>query len=186
MKCNQRVLACRSAFACALAVFGLLGAFSPNPRSHASKRAGRGGRISLAGLSLLALLVALLVPTVCSAQKKGEKAPVYPVPFITEILPVSTQPGIGSNGAGSDLTLTAMGTGFINGTSAIYWNGKALPNPTTCTAANPPVQASCTVVVPAALIAARGTANITVVNPNTSPRVGALQHCLFPRLPRAV
>ncbi|MGO9272139.1 MAG: FG-GAP-like repeat-containing protein [Terriglobia bacterium] len=181
MKCNQRLLACRSAFACALAVFGLLGAFSPKPRSHASKRAGRGGRIPLASLSLFALLVALLVPTACSAQKEGEKAPaVNPVPFITEILPVSTQPGIGSKGAGSDLTLTAMGTGFINGTSAIYWNGKALPNPTTCTAAKPPVQASCTVVVPAALIAASGTANITVVNPNTSPKVGASNIVYFP------
>ncbi|MGO9270920.1 MAG: FG-GAP repeat domain-containing protein [Terriglobia bacterium] len=94
------------------------------------------------------------------------------MPFITEILPVSTQPGIGSKGAGSDLTLTAMGTGFINGTSAIYWNGKALPNPTTCTAANPPQQASCTVTVPAALIAKWGTVTVTVVNPTTKPAAG--------------
>ncbi len=143
------------------------------PRSRASTCGGWGWRISISRLSLLALLVVALLPTLCQAQTN-------PVPLITEVLPVSTQPGVGSTGAGSDLTLIVLGTGFINGTSAIYWNGAPLPNPTTCAAPNPPVQASCTVVVPAAKIAAAGTANITVVNPNPSPAVGTSNTIYFP------
>lgn len=89
-----------------------------------------------------------------------------PVPLISEISPTAVVPG------GSDFTLTVLGTGLINGQSVIRWNGTALPDPTTCTEANSPQSAYCTVTVRAAMIATPTTAAITVVNPNNAPATG--------------
>ena len=89
---------------------------------------------------------------------------VNPVPLISGVSPVSTAPG------GGDFTLTVRGAGFINGQSVIDWNGSALPDPTSCTPASPPNQATCTVTVRAAKIAAAQTANITVVRLYGEPR----------------
>lgn len=85
-------------------------------------------------------------------------AATNPVPYITEISPTAVGSG------GSDFTLTVLGTGFINGQSAIFWNGVALPDATTCTPAAPPQPAFCTVKVRAAMIATPATANITVAD----------------------
>ncbi|HEV2350470.1 MAG TPA: FG-GAP-like repeat-containing protein [Terriglobia bacterium] len=98
------------------------------------------------------LLFALAIPISLRAVSN-------PVPYISTISPTAVAPG------GSDYTLTVRGTGFINGQSAIFWNGAALPDPTTCTAASPPQLASCSVIVRAAMIATAITAGVTVVNP---------------------
>ena len=98
----------------------------------------------------------------------------YPTPFVAGISPVSVAPG------GGDFVLTVEGVGFINGTSSIYWNGAAVPNPTSCTAATPPALESCTVTVPAAMIANPGTVSITVINPNTSPHDGTSNVVFLP------
>jgi len=98
----------------------------------------------------------------------------YPTPFVARISPASVPPG------GTNFTLTVEGVGFINGTSSIYWNGAAVPNPTSCTAAVPPTLESCSVTVPAANISVAGTASVTVVNPNVSPATAASNVVLLP------
>ena len=105
-------------------------------------------------------------------------AQTNPVPSIAATSPVSAAPG------GADFTLTVLGTGFVNGASAIYWNGSPLSG-TTCEAANPngnppTFVATCTATVPAANIATPGTASITVVNPNTSPFDGTSNVVFLP------
>lgn len=97
-----------------------------------------------------------------------------PVPFISEISPTAVAPG------GLDFTLTVLGTGLINGQSVIQWNGKALPDPTTCTPANSPQPAYCTATVRTAMIATPATANITVVNPNSAPATGTSNIVFLP------
>jgi uncharacterized repeat protein (TIGR01451 family) len=122
------------------------------------------------------LLVLTLLPAISLGQKDKEntETAANPVPFISELSPVSTVPG------GGDFTLTVRGTGFINGQSVIYWNGQALPDPTTCTAANPPQLASCSATVQADEISTAGTAGITIVNPNAAPLDGSSNVVFFP------
>ncbi|HTS67965.1 MAG TPA: VCBS repeat-containing protein, partial [Terriglobia bacterium] len=120
------------------------------------------------------LLVLTLLPAIGLGQKEKPEAPAYPVPFISELSPVSTTPG------GDDFTLTVRGTGLLTGQSVIYWNGVALPDPTTCTAAQPPQLASCTATVRAEEIATAGTAEITVVNPDAEPLEGISNVVFFP------
>ncbi len=105
--------------------------------------------------------------------------PTNPVPSIAVTSPVSATPG------GGDFTLTVLGTGFVNGASAIYWNGSPLPDATTCEAANPggnppTFLPSCAVTVRAANIATPGTASITVVNPDASPLDGTSNVVFLP------
>jgi hypothetical protein len=128
--------------------------------------------LAIISLSLLTLLPAIGLGR--GGQKSQTAAPAYPVPFISEISPVSRAPG------GGDFTLTVRGTGFINWESVIYWNGQALPDPTTCTPASPPQLAACTATVRAEEISTAGTADITVVNPDTAPLNGTSNVVFFP------
>jgi hypothetical protein len=88
-----------------------------------------------------------------------------PIPFVDILSPVSTASG------GADFTLTVLGTGFVNGTSEIYWNGAALTNTTTCSSSE-----KCSVTIPSANIATQGTASVTVVD---SSQKGAISNVLF-------
>ncbi len=73
-----------------------------------------------------------------------------PTPAITTLTPASALPG------GPDFTLSVNGSNFLS-TATVAWNGAALP--TTYVSAS-----RLTALVSAALIAASGTAKITVVN----------------------
>src|SRR5438552_9547473 len=74
-----------------------------------------------------------------------------PVPTTTSLSPSSTIAG------SPQFTLTVNGTKFVS-TSTVYWNGSPLV--TTFSSAT-----QLTAIVPAANVAATGTANVTVVNP---------------------
>src|SRR6184192_3491289 len=74
-----------------------------------------------------------------------------PVPTTTSISPASTTAG------SAQFTLTVNGTNFVS-TSTVYWNG----SPLTTTFVS---STQLTAIVPAANVAAVGTASITVVNP---------------------
>ncbi len=107
------------------------------------------GRKAIAGIVLAAFLVAAVALATYAASPGA--------PIITFISPVSAAPG------GDAFTLTVNGAGFVaSGTgSVVQWNGIALA--TTFVSAD---QLSAS--VPAALIAAGGTAWITVANPGCS------------------
>jgi len=78
-----------------------------------------------------------------------------PVPFISQpLVPTSVPP------AGPGFTLTVKGTGFASG-ATVKWNGAALA--TTFVSGE-----KLTVTVPAANIASRGTASISVANPGST------------------
>ena len=86
------------------------------------------------------------------------RGPENPLPFLDQPLnPTAATPG------GGAFTLTVNGGGFISG-SVVQWNGSALAT----TFMN---KGQLTASVPAANIAAAGTASVTVVNP--SPGGGA-------------
>jgi len=141
--------------------------------SHNTIRAGAVCTSPAARALFLAVLAVFIAPWAGYPQSGTN-----PVPFIAAVQPVSVAPG------GGDFTLTLYGANFVNGQSAIYWNGAALPGPTTCTAANPtgtpPTLATCTVTVRAANIVTPATANVTVVNPSTAPATGASNIVFLP------
>src|SRR5438552_3305238 len=74
-----------------------------------------------------------------------------PVPTTTSISPASTTAG------SAQFTLTVNGTNFVS-TSTVYWNG----SPLTTTFVS---STQLTAIVPAANVAAVGTASVTVLNP---------------------
>ena len=77
----------------------------------------RSARNSFAGFILRpAFLLAMLTILTVSAFA----SPAIPVPIITFLSPVSTNPG------GDDLTLTVNGANFVNGVSVANWKGNAL------------------------------------------------------------
>lgn len=78
---------------------------------------------------------------------------------LTSLSPSSAQAG------GAAFTLTVNGTGFINGSSVIEWNGSPLSTIFTSS-----FQLSAT--IPQSLIATQGTANVTVVNSGTTTSNG--------------
>ncbi len=96
------------------------------------------------------LFISLLVPLAISASNLRAQ---NPVPFINEpLVPMSVAPG------GPSFMLTVNGTGFVSG-ATMNWNGAPL--------ATVFVSASqLTANVPAANVAAPGTASVTVVNPS--------------------
>jgi len=75
---------------------------------------------------LLAALALIITPPAVFAQSGAN-----PVPFIAALQPVAVAPGSG------DFTLTVLGANLVSGQSAIYWNGAALPDLTTCTRSKP-------------------------------------------------
>jgi 6-phosphogluconolactonase (cycloisomerase 2 family) len=83
----------------------------------------------------------------------------YPAPTCSNPVPILTQPLLPDTvlAQGTDFSLTVNGSGFITG-SVVNWNG--LPLTTTFVTRN-----QLTATVPAADIAAEGTATITVANP---------------------
>lgn len=88
--------------------------------------------------------------------------PGNPVPTLTSIAPTSAVAG------SADLTLTIVGSNFLpasdpTGGSQVHWNAAAQ---TTLTASSI-TSTSITATVPAALLAAAGTAVVTVFNPPT-------------------
>jgi hypothetical protein len=90
-----------------------------------------------------------------------------PVPYVNQpLVPASTAPG------GPAFTLTVNGTGFVFG-ARVNWNGAPLA--TTFVR-----ESQLTAKVPAANIACRGTASVTVVNPNAAPLVGTSNVVFFP------
>ena len=110
----------------------------------------RSARNSFAGFILRPafLLVMLTILTVSAFA-----SPAIPVPIITFLSPVSTNPG------GADLALTVNGANFVNGVSVVNWKGNALAT----TFVN---STKLTATVPAAQTASAGTGWITVVNPS--------------------
>ena len=88
-----------------------------------------------------------------------------PVPTTTSISPASTTAG------SAQFTLTVNGTNFVS-TSTVYWNG----SPLTTTFVS---STQLTAIVPAANVAAVGTASVTVVNPGvgSSSRLAATLFC---------
>jgi len=94
--------------------------------------------------TLLGAILLVLASALCYAQA--------PVPFINlPLVPDATAPG------GGDFTLTVNGTGFVSN-SVVNWNGTTL--------ATQFVSGSqLTATVPAADIATKSTASVTVVNP---------------------
>src|SRR5207247_1731401 len=94
-------------------------------------------------LPLVVVLAAVTVRTALAANN--------PVPTTTSISPSSTIAG------SPQFTLTVNGTNFVS-TSKVNWNGTALT--TTFVSAT-----QLTAIVPAANVAAVGTASVTVFNP---------------------
>ena len=91
----------------------------------------------------------LLVTTLAQAQSN-------PVPFLYQpLVPASTAPG------GPGITLTVNGTGFVSG-SVVNWNGTPLQTQFVS-------NSQLTATVPAAMIAAPGTATITVAGAGGVP-----------------
>jgi hypothetical protein len=79
-----------------------------------------------------------------------------PVPFINQpLVPGAVTPG------GPGFTLTVNGTGFVSG-AVVNWNGSPL-------ATTYESESQLTAIVPAASIAANGTASVTVSNPESGP-----------------
>jgi hypothetical protein len=88
---------------------------------------------------------------VCLGSALGEN----PVPLVNQpLVPPDAVPG------GPAFTLTVNGTGFVSG-ATVKWNGTAL----TTTFIS---RSELTAAVPAAYIAAAGTASVTVLNPGTT------------------
>jgi hypothetical protein len=106
---------------------------------------------------IFACIFLLLSATLALAQN--------PVPFVNQpLVPASAVPG------GPGFTLTVNGTGFVSG-STVNWNGTAL---TTTLVSN----SQLTATVPAANVAAAGTASVTVTNPG--PGAGTSAVVYFP------
>ncbi len=78
--------------------------------------------------------------------------PANPVPVISSLSPASAAPG------GAAFNLTIVGSGFVNGSSTAAWNGQTL-------AVVSQTSTQIVATVPAANIAAAGTAQVTVSTP---------------------
>ena len=104
-------------------------------------------------LSLVALSLLLFIPIAAFAQ----------IPFVNQpLVPDAKAPGAGA------FTLTVNGTGFVSG-SEVHWNGS--PRSTTFVSAS-----QLKAAIPAADIATRGTATVTVLNPGSR---GGLSNTAF-------
>ncbi|HZQ54219.1 MAG TPA: FG-GAP-like repeat-containing protein [Bryobacteraceae bacterium] len=90
-----------------------------------------------------------------------------PAPHIDILSPAAIAPG-----RGQDLPLKIKGTGFAPG-AQVNFNGTNL-TPASITSTD------ITVMIPAANLDAAQTANVTVVNPNTAPAIGASNVVFFP------
>jgi hypothetical protein len=93
-----------------------------------------------------------------------------PTPFIDSTAPVAAQPG------GAAFTLTVYGAGFRVG-SVVNWQAGTVKTPLSTTYVSPE---KLTAAVPAPLIAAPGTALVTVVSADTAPAVGTSNPVPFP------
>lgn len=93
-----------------------------------------------------------------AATAPGIHSQTQAIPRIADMTPKSVAPGA------SDFTVTVRGTGLLPGQSRLAWNGVELAN-TVCVAAATPQLASCSASVPAANVATRTTAAVTVINP---------------------
>ena len=104
---------------------------------------------------ILAALFALTLG--CGYSSKSTTPPVAgTVPTISQLNPNSATAG------GADFTMTVNGTNF--GTKAVVnWNGSAQTANTAFVSSS-----QLTVTIPAAMIAATGTVQVTVTNPGTA------------------
>ncbi len=114
-------------------------------------------------VALMILGAVLFLVGSCALFPSTAHAVVYPVPFIDSMSPLSAAPG------GGPFTLTVYGTGFVNSTSQVYWNGSAL-TPTTCNGTG----TECTATAPGS--ATPGTAFVTVLDPS---QAGAVSNVFF-------
>src|ERR1700722_2971537 len=103
-----------------------------------------------------AILVSLVFVLVLAAS--AQAGPPSPVPYVNIVSPASITPG------STGVTLTVHGTGYVSGSSTVYWNGVALT--TTFVSAK-----LLTAAVPNGLVAAQGVGSVTVVT--TAPGGGA-------------
>jgi IPT/TIG domain len=105
-------------------------------------------------LKKISLLAVIAITVACGYSSKNYGAAA--VPAISQLSPGSTTAG------GNAFTLTVTGSNFA-AQAVVNWNGVAQTSNTAYISAN-----QLTVAVPASMIAASGTIQITVTNPATS------------------
>jgi hypothetical protein len=106
---------------------------------------------NIIGTVLLAALIAFSVA--CGYSAKAATPVAGTVPKISELAPDNV------NSGGADFTLIVNGTNF-GAKAVVNWNGTAQTATTTFVSGS-----QVTVAIPASMIAATGTAQITVTNP---------------------
>ena len=101
------------------------------------------------------LLFLTLAAVGCGYSRPSQMTQPGIVPVVAAIMPANRMHG------GSDFSLTVTGSNF-NGNAVVNWNASTQPNTTH------PMANTLSVIIPAANIAAPGTAQISVTNPGSS------------------